>query len=91
MANYSTTANVVLSVNGKQARQMLATLEKDAKRLEKQIARAATAGDKATMKKLQRELTSTNKLNQQMKGSAASVEQVLNRLDKATPRSLTKL
>lgn len=46
MANYSTTANVVLSVNGKQARQMLATLEKDAKRLEKQIARAATAGER---------------------------------------------
>ena len=90
MANYSTTANVVLSVNGKQARQMLATLEKDAKRLEKQIARAATAGDKATMKKLQRELTSTNKLIHQMKGSAASVEQVLSRLDKATPKELNK-
>ena len=90
MANYSTTANVVLSVNGKQAQQMLTTLEKDAKRLEKQIARAATAGDKATMKKLQRELTSTNKLIQQMKGSAASVEQVLSRLDKATPKELNK-
>ena len=90
MANYSSTANVVLSVNGKQAQQMLATLEKDAKRLEKQIARAATAGDKATMKKLQRELTSTNKLIQQMKGSAASVEQVLSRLDKATPKELNK-
>ena len=90
MANYSSTANVVLSVNGKQAQQMLATLEKDAKRLEKQIARAATAGDKATMKKLQRELTSTNKLIQQMKGSAASVEQVLSRLDRATPKELNK-
>ena len=32
MANYTTTANVVLSVNGKQAQKMLATLEKDAKR-----------------------------------------------------------
>lgn len=90
MANYSSTANVVLSVNGKQAQQMLATLEKDAKRLEKQIARAATAGDKATMKKLQRELSSTNKLIQQMKGSAASVEQVLSRLDRATPKELNK-
>ena len=90
MANYSSTANVVLSVNGKQAQQMLATLEKDAKRLEKQIARAATAGDKATMKKLQRELTSTNKLIQQMKGSAASVEQVLSRLDRSTPKELNK-
>ena len=46
MANYTSTANVVLSVNGKQAQQMLSTLERDAKRLEKQIAAAAKAGDK---------------------------------------------
>ena len=90
MANYTSTANVVLSVNGKQAQKMLSTLEKDAQRLEKQLAKAATAGDKATMKKLQRELTSTRKLIDQMKGSAASVEQVLNRLDKATPKELNK-
>ena len=65
MANYTTTADVVLSVNGKQAQKMLSTLEKDAQRLEKQLAKAATAGDSstqslgsaknATMKKLQRE------------------------------------
>ena len=91
MANYTTTADVVLSVNGKQAQKMLNTLEKDAQRLERQLAKAATAGDKATMKKLQRELNSTNKLIQQMKGSAASVEQVLSRLDKATPKELQKV
>lgn len=44
MANYTSTANVVLSVNGKQAQKMLSTLEKDAQRLEKQLAKAATAG-----------------------------------------------
>ena len=90
MANYSTTANVVLSVNGKQAQQMLRNLERDAKRLEQQIAKAAKAGDKATMKKLQRELTQTNKLVQQLKGSSATAEQVLRRLDKATPKELNK-
>ncbi len=90
MANYSTTANVVLSVNGKQAQKMLATLEKDAKRLERQLAKASTAGDKASMKKLQRELTATNKLIQQMKGSAATADQTLRRLDKATPKELNK-
>ena len=52
MANYTTTANVVLSVNGRQAQKMLAQLEKDARRLEKQLATAAKAGDKATMNKL---------------------------------------
>ena len=72
MANYTTTANVVLSVNGKQAQKMLATLEKDAKRLERELAKASTAGDKATMKKLQRELKSTQRMMEQLKGSSSS-------------------
>ena len=44
MANYTSTANVVLSVNGKQAQQMLSTLQREAQNLEKKIAKAATAG-----------------------------------------------
>lgn len=90
MTNYTTTANVVLSVNGKQAQKMLSQLERDARKLEKQIAKAATAGDKATMKKLQRDLTQTQKIMQQLKGSTASVDQVLRRLDKATPKELNR-
>lgn len=90
MANYTSTAQVVLSVNGKQAQQMLSSLEKDAKHLEKQIEKAAKAGDKATMKKLQRELNATQQTMEQLKGSAATCEQVLHRLDKATPRELNK-
>ena len=54
MANYTSTANVVLSVNGKQAQQMLSTLQREDSNLEKKIAKAETAGDKATMRKLQR-------------------------------------
>lgn len=90
MANYTYTANVVLSVNGKQAQQMLSSLEKDAKRLERQIAAAAKAGDKATMKKLQRELYNTHRLMDQLRGASASTERILSRLDKATPRELNK-
>lgn len=90
MANYSSTANVVLSVNGRQAQKMLAQLEKDARRLEKQIAKAAVAGDKATMKKLQCELKSTQRMMEQLKGSSASVDGTLRRLDKATPKELNK-
>lgn len=90
MANYTSTANVVLSVNGKQAQQMLSSLEKDAKRLERQIAAAAKAGDKATMKKLQRELYNTHRLMGQLRGASASTERILSRLDKATPRELNK-
>ena len=90
LANYTTTANVVLSVNGKQAQKMLATLEKDAKRLERELAKASTAGDKATMKKLQRELKSTQRMMEQLKGSSTSVDATLRRLDKATPKELNK-
>ena len=90
MPNYTSTANVILSVNGKQAQKMLNQLEKDARRLEKQIAKAATAGDKATMKKLQRELNSTKRMMDQLKGSSASVDNTLRRLDKASPKELNK-
>ena len=41
MPNYTSTANVILSVNGKQAQKMLSQLEKDARRLEKQMGFAA--------------------------------------------------
>lgn len=90
MANYTSTANVVLSVNGKQAQQMLSTLQREAQNLEKKIAKAATAGDKATMRKLQRELSNTNRMITQLQGSAATADQVLRRLDKASPKELNK-
>lgn len=90
MANYSTSANVILTVNGKQAQKMLSQLEKDAKRLEQGISKAAKAGDKATMKKLQRELNSTRKTMEQLKGTAFNVDNVLRRLDKASPKDLNR-
>lgn len=90
MANYTSTANVVLSVNGKQAQQMLSTLQREAQNLGKKIAKAATAGDKATMRKLQRELSNSNRMINQLQGSAATADQVLRRLDKASPKELNK-
>ena len=90
MASYNTTANVILSINGKQAQKMLAVLEKDARKLEQQIAKAARAGDKATMTKLQRSLNSTKRTMDQLKGSAFNVENVLRRMDQATPKELNR-
>ncbi len=90
MANYTSTAKVVLSVNGRQAQQMLSTLQREAQQLEKKLAKAATAGDKATMRKLQRELSNTNRMINQLQGSAATADQVLRRLDKASPKELNK-
>lgn len=90
MANYNTSATVTLSVNGKQAQQMLKRLQNEAATLEKKISKAATAGDKATMSKLQKELRQTNGLIQQLQSSAKTAEQVLARMDRATPRELNK-
>ena len=90
MAQYNTKAEVVVTVNGTQARKMLSQLEGDAKRLEKGIAAAADKGDKVSMKKLQKELTNTNRLIDQMRGSAATADDVLRRLDTATPKELQK-
>ena len=90
MSNFNTTANVVLSVNGRQAQKVLSSLQEEAQKLERKLAKAASAGDKASMKKLQSELNSTNRLINQLQGSAATAEQVLRRLDKATPKELQK-
>lgn len=90
MANYNTSATVTLSVNGKQAQQMLKRLQSEAAKLEKKLAKAATAGDKATMSKLQKELKQTNGLIQKLQSSAKTAEQVLARMDRATPRELNK-
>ena len=90
MSNYTSTANIVLSVNGKQAQQWLNKLEKDAAKLEKQIEAAAAVGDKVKLKKLQKELNQTQRLMDQLKGTSNSVENTLQRLDKATPKELNK-
>ncbi len=91
MANYSSTAKVTLSVNGKQAEQMLSKLQDDARRLQNRIEEAAKAGDKVTMKKFQRELNSTNRLMNQLRGSSVSTEEVMKRLDRASPKELNKV
>lgn len=90
MANYNTSADIVLTVNGNQAKKMLADLEKDARKLEKGIKKAAQSGDKATMQKLQRELRQTHRAMDQLRNTGNSVENVLHRIDSATPRELNK-
>lgn len=90
MAKYVSNASINLSVNGAQARKMLDQLKKDASDLEKKIQRAAVAGDKASMKKWQKQLNETNKLMSQLTTETQSAAQVLARLDRATPKELNK-
>lgn len=90
MGTYNTSANVVLTLNGKQASNMFASLEKDAEKLRKKIDAAASAGDKASMKKFQRELNSVNKTMDQLRGNTLNVEKVLHSLDTASPKGLQR-
>ena len=90
MSNYNTTASVTLTVNGKQAQNVLKKLQTEASSLEQRIAKAAVAGDKATMQKLQKELRSTQSLMSQLQSTTKNVEQVMSRLDKATPKELNR-
>lgn len=90
MATYNATSKINLEVNGQQASKIFNQLQKDAEQLRKKITAAATAGDKATMKKLQKELDNCNRLMQQMQTETASVAQTMARLDRATPKELNK-
>lgn len=90
MGKYTATSKINLEVNGKQASKIFNQLKKEAEDLRKKIDAAAKAGDKATAKKLQKELNDVNRLMKQMKSESATVADVLKRLDKATPRELRK-
>lgn len=90
MGKYTATSKINLEVNGKQASKIFNQLKKEAEDLRKKIDAAAKAGDKATAKKLQKELNDVNRLMKQMKSESATVADVLKRLDKATPKELQK-
>lgn len=88
MSSLNATATVTLHANGQQVANTLTLLKQRAFDLENAIARAAAAGNKATLKKLQKELTSTRRQIREMTSSAETAQQVLKRLDRATPKEL---
>ncbi|WP_033147817.1 phage tail tape measure protein [Prevotella sp. P6B1] len=90
MSSINTNATVTLTVNGKQAQDMLDNLKKKSQDLEKAIENAAKAGNKADLKRLQKELKQTNRQISQIESAAEGVEKVLKNLDKATPKELNK-
>ena len=90
MSSINTNATVTLTVNGKQAQDMLDSLKKKSQDLEKAIENAAKAGNKSDLKRLQRELRQTNRQISQIESAAVGVEKVLKNLDKATPKELNK-
>ena len=90
MSDINTNATVTLTVNGKQAQDMLDNLKKKSQDLEKAIENAAKAGNKADLKRLQKELKQTNRQISQIESATVGVEKVLKNLDKATPKELNK-
>lgn len=90
MSNINANATVTLTVNGKQAQSMLDDLKKKSVDLEKAIDGAARRGDKASLKKLQKELKQTKNQISQIESATVGVEKVMRNLDKATPKELNK-
>ena len=90
MSDYSTNASVNLQINGQQAQETLANLKKAALNLTEQIAKAAAAGDKVTLKKLRKEFNDVKRQIKEMESTTMQVESVLKRLDKASPRDLQR-
>ena len=103
MSDIKTNATVTLTVNGKQAQDMLDNLKKKSQDLEKAIENAARVGNKADaienaarvgnkadLKRLQKELKQTNHQISQIESATVGVEKVLKNLDKATPKELNK-
>ncbi len=90
MSSINANATVTLTVNGKQAQDMLDGLKKKSVELEKAIEKAAASGNKASLTKLQRELKQTNRQISQIESATVGVEKVMKNLDRATPKELNK-
>lgn len=88
MSGISDYARIEFQVNGEQAKQKLKELEDRAFKLRNAIAEAALAGNKVELKKLRKDLVDTNKELRQMQSKVVEVENVMRRLDKATPNEL---
>ena len=90
MSDINANATVTLTVNGKQAQNMLEQLKRQASDLEDKITKVAAAGDKVQLKKFQRELKQTRRQIGQIESATQGVENVMKRLDKASPKELNR-
>lgn len=90
MSNYTTNAVVNLHINGQQPEQQLARLRENARLLSDAIAKAAAEGNKMELKKLRKELNQVNKDIRAIETASQQVDNVLRRMDSATPSELNK-
>lgn len=88
MSDYATKATSILEVNGTQAKEELTRLKKHAEDVREALMQAWKTGDTTAQKGLQKELNKTEKQIRKIQSETVNVEQVLKRLDKATPKEL---
>ncbi|MCF2552765.1 phage tail tape measure protein [Bacteroides caecigallinarum] len=82
------TATVEVKVNGEEAKQELKSLEGIASGLKKELAEAYNAGDKYKIKQVTSELRKTEAQIKTLKRDTTALTEVMNNLDKATPKEL---
>lgn len=82
------TATVEVKVNGEEAKQELKSLEGIASGLKKELSEAYNAGDKSKIKHVTSELRKTEAQIKTLKRDTTALTEVMNNLDKATPKEL---
>ena len=90
MSSINANATVTLTVNGKQAEDMLNKLKSQAAKLEKAIEKAAAAGNKTQLTRLKKELKETNRQIAQIESASQGVEKALSRFNEASPKELNR-
>jgi len=88
MADINQTTSVTIQVNGKQAEETIKALTNHAKELDKAIKEASNVGDSEKVKKLNKELNSTNAALKNIQSTAKNVDDIMGRLDQASPKEL---
>lgn len=81
-------ATVEVRVNGEEAKQELKNLETIASGLKKELADAYQAGDTSKIKQVTSELRKTEAQIKTLKKDSTALTEVMNNLDKATPKEL---
>ena len=81
-------ATVEVRVNGEEAKQELKNLETIASGLKKELADAYQAGDTSKIKQVTSELRKTEAQIKTLKKDTTALTEVMNSLDKATPKEL---
>ena len=84
-------ATVELQVNGEQAKQELKALEGTAIRLQQEINAAYAAGDIKKMKKLQKELDTTNRQLKMMRTNTVNINEAMKNLSDKSPKDLQNM